>query len=141
MELTVAYLYNRIPIETHNINNRTFHHLKRHGWYNDVRTNRKFTMLNKRIEVNGKWYRGMIRFEYKGLNMDGNEMYTLSLPCPFIVTECEQILTIDGTPTWKDTKTYHGPSLKSVMGLLEAGVPSQVIQEVHDDLRAHVEYN
>lgn len=137
MELITAYLYNRIPIEMNNISNRTFHQLKRNGWYTNLRTNQKYTMLDKRIEVNDQWYRAMIRFEHKGLIDTGEESFLLSFPCPFIVTECEK-LTMD---RWKDTKAYHGPKLGSVSGFVQSGVPEKVIQQVHEDLQLYITYN
>jgi|GEM_PF-6220664 len=141
MELIRLYLCNRISIETNNISNRTFHFLKRKGWYTDSRSNQKFYMLNKRIQVEGQWYRALIRFEYKGVNADESMVYTLSSPCPFIVTECEAIETLDGTDSWKDVKTYHGPTLKNVTGLLNAGVPMEVIDQVYEDLYTCVDYH
>lgn len=140
MELVALYLYNRIPIQTQNIKNTTFHNLKRHGWYSDVRNNKKFTMLNKRIEWEGKWYRTMIRFEYTGLDENGEETFTLSIPTPFIITECEPIETVS-SGRWKDTKTYHGRNLGSVVSMLEAGVPLHVIDEVFTDLKEHIKYH
>lgn len=139
MELVAVYLYNRIPIEVHNVSNKTFHNLKRNGWYSDVKNNQKFTMLNKRIEVEGKWYRSLIRFEYQGINSDGNEFFNLSLPTPFVITQCEPVESLT-SGRWKDNKTYHGPKLGSVSGFLEAGVPSSLIDEVYRDLQEHIIY-
>lgn len=139
MELVAVYLYNRIPIETNLICVRSFHNLKRHGWYTDNRTNQKFTMLNKRIEIDNKWYRAMIRFESQGLNMDGVSFFKLSLPAPFIVTQCEPVESISSA-RWKDNKTYHGPKLGSVTEMLRAGVPVEVIDEVFTDLKRLILY-
>jgi hypothetical protein len=139
MELVSIYLYNRIPIQSEDISNRSFHNLKRNGWYNDVRTNRKFTMLNKRIEVNQKWYRALIRFEYNGV-VEGVEAFILSMPCPFIITECEPMESTTSA-RWKDNKTYHGPNLGSVSEFLRKGVPIQVIDEVYSDLKEFMIYN
>lgn len=139
MELVAIYLYNRIPIETDNILNITFHGLKRDGWYTDARTNRKFTMLNKRIEYNGQWYRAMIRFEYKGIDPNGQERYQLSIPTPFLITECEPLESVTSA-RWKDSKTYHGPKLGSVAEMMKQGVPSEIIDEVYKDLLEHTEY-
>lgn len=140
MELTAVYLYNRIPVEVENISNRTFHNLKRHGWYNDTRTNKKFTMLNRRFMVGTQWYRALIRFAFDGRNLDGEETYSLSIPCPFLITECEPLVSGDDT-RWRDLKTYHGPKLKSVTGFLQEGVPSDLIDFVYNDLKQHLIYN
>lgn len=131
MELISSYLYNRIPIRTTNIENRTFHFLKRHGWYSDSRSNRKFTMLNKRFKINGQWYRALIRFQN-----DGTETFELSIPCPFVITKSET----EDEISFKDTKTFHGPKLKNVIGFFEAGVPSELIDQIYQDLREHVTY-
>jgi hypothetical protein len=139
MELASVYLYNRIPIDLHDISNQTFHSLKRNGWYTDTRTNKKFTMLNKRIEHESKWYRCIIRFEYNGM-LEGAESYVLSMPCPFIVTECEPVESVS-VASWKDIKTYHGPKLKNVMGLMMEGVPAAIVDEVITDLKENVKYN
>lgn len=139
MELVSVYLYNRIPVETSNISNKTFHTLKKNGWYNDERTNNKFTMLNKRIEIGGKWHRTMIRFESDKKNKNGEEVFNLSLPSPFLITECEQ--TDTGITSWKDTAVFHGPKLGSVSAFIEAGISSQLIDEVYKDLETHLVYN
>ncbi|MEB2277004.1 hypothetical protein LAV82_23580 [Bacillus sp. ILBB4] len=139
MELVTAYLYNRIPVETNDINVKTFHHLKRNGWYTDARTNKKFTMLNKRIEIDDQWYRVMIRFEYNGF-LEGEDVYLLSLPCPFLITKCQPVEGISSA-RWKDTEVYHGPKLGSVLGFLQKGVPSAIIDEVSNDLKQYVQYN
>lgn len=149
MELIKTYLYNRIPIQVHSVSNRTFHSLKRNGWYPDRRTNKKFTMLNKRFDIGNQWYRVLIRFENDGLSSFGEESFILSLPCPFIITECETIsdkardkhgaTTI--TTKWKDTKTYHGPKLKNVNEFLKQGIPTDLIDQVYADLKEYVYYN
>ena len=141
MELTAVYLYNRIPVEVKNISNKTFHNLKRHGWYNDTRTNKKFTMLNRRYMVGSTWYRALIRFSYEGLSVDAEETFSLSIPCPFLVTECEPFTADDGEQRWRDIKTYHGPKLKSVTGLLREGVPSDLVDFVYNDLKQYIIYN
>jgi hypothetical protein len=138
MELVALYLYNRIPIDTESLSNRTFHNLKRNGWYTDTRSSQKFTMLNKRIEHEGKWYRVMVRFEYTGL-VENEETYKLSTPTPFIVTECEPLESTTSA-RWKDNKTYHGPRLGSVSEMMKAGVPVGVIDEVFNDLKEYSMY-
>ncbi|MCY8466432.1 hypothetical protein [Bacillus atrophaeus] len=143
MELASAYLYNRVPVNVNYISEKTFHHLKRNGWYTDIRTNSKFTMLNKRIEINNKWYRVLIRFESLKMIVDADGLmfkgYKLSEPAPFLVTECEPIESIT-SDKWKDTKTYHGRKLGSVLGFLSEGVPSEIIDTVYDDLKKHTDY-
>jgi hypothetical protein len=113
--------------------------MKRNGWYNDPRTNKKFTMLSKRIEVEGKWYRALVRFTYDGLTNGTREMYTLSLPCPFIITQCEPVVSISSA-RWKDNKVYHGPTI-GIAGYLQQKVPSSIIEEVQRDLKEHTKYN
>ena len=143
MELAAAYLYNRVPVNVNLVSEKSFHHLKRNGWYRDNRTNSKFTMLNKRIEINDKWYRVLIRFEASKRIMrpDGSSFnnYKLSEPAPFLVTECEPIESVT-SDKWKDTKTYHGRKLGSVLGFLSEGVPSEIIDIVYNDLKNHIEY-
>jgi hypothetical protein len=139
MELVSVYLYNRIPIELNNINVITFHKLKREGWYNDTRTNKKFTMLNKRIEVDGQWYRALLRFQYTGQNDHGEQLFELSMPTPFIITQCEPVESVTSA-RWKDNKTYHGPNL-GMTGYLQAGVPTQIIDDINEDLKICAEYN
>lgn len=139
MELVSVYLYNRDPIELNHINVATFHRLKREGWYNDTRTNNKFTMLNKRIKVYGQYYRALIRFEYEGLNSLGQQLFKLSLPAPFVITACEPL----GDPSsarWKDTATFHGPRL-GITGYLQSDIPTQLLDDIIEDLNNCVEYN
>jgi hypothetical protein len=138
MELVALYLYNRIPIDIKGIKNSTFHNLKRNGWYSDARNNKKFTMLNKRIECQGKWFRALIRFEYKGIE-DNDEIFELSIPTPFLVTECEPVESVTSA-RWKDNKTYHGKTLGSVSDMIRAGVPGEVIDEVFTDLKQYIQY-
>jgi hypothetical protein len=137
MELISLYLTLRISIETKGISNQTFHQLKRTEWYTDTRSNRKYTMLNKRIEIDNKWYRAMIRFEYDNM-IHGQESFNLTLPTPFIVTECEPVESTT-TARWRDTKAYHGGKL-GIDGLLEKGVPLAVIENVYEDLKNHTQY-
>ncbi len=138
MEMVSVYLYNHVPVETNDFSNRTFHNLKRNGWYNDTRSNNKFTILNKRIQVRDKWYRIVIRFKYKGLTHIGKESYELSNPVPFLVTECEPLA--DGN-RWKDVKTYHGRNIESISAFLEASEAPEVIEEIYQDLKQHAVYN
>lgn len=136
MELVMAYLYSRVPVQTEKINSLTFHSLLDNGWYHDRRKSKKFKMLNKRFLVNEQWYRVLIRFEFKGM-WNGEENYELSLPCPFVVTECQPI----GDDVWKDTKTYHGPRLKNISGFISEGIPLELIDQIYSDLKEHIQYN
>ncbi len=138
MEMVSVYLFNRIPIETDDFNNKTFHRFKKNGWYNDSRSSHKFVLLNKRIEVEEKWYRVMIRFEFQGLIDDFQESYNLSNPVPFLVTECEPLV---GGNRWRDIKTYHGRNIGSASAFIESGIPSEVIEKVNEDLRKFAVYN
>lgn len=138
MELVSVYVFNQVPMETKDISNASFHHMKRHGWYSDARTNRKFTILNKRIESEGAWYRAMVRFEYNGI-LEGQESFILSQPSPFVVTQCEPIASTT-SGRWKDNKTFHGPKL-GMMGYLKEGVPAAVLEEVRNDLKTYIQYN
>ena len=139
MELVAVYLYNRIPMQIDSISNQTFHNLKRNGWYTDNRTNQKFTMLNKRIEIDGQWYRLLIRFENVGNSVEGLQMFKLSLPVPFIATQCEPVEGLTSA-RWKDTKTFHGPKLGTVTEMMRAGLPSQLIDQAYADLQEYVIY-
>lgn len=113
MELVSIYLYSRVPMQTNDINARSFHNLKMNGWFTDTRSSVAFIMLNKRIECDGQWYRALVRFK-EDKDKPFSSSYSLSTPCPFIITECEMI--VNDNTRWKDTKTYHGPKLKGVQG-------------------------
>ncbi|MCD7911072.1 hypothetical protein KC480_05970 [Bacillus velezensis] len=143
MELASAYLYNRVPVNVDYITEKTFHYLKRNGWYTDTRTNSKFTMLNKRIEIKDKWYRVLIRFEVKKSADSSGTLtpitYKLSEPAPFLVTECEPIDSVT-TGKWKDSEVFHGRKLGSVLGFLEKGIPTEIIDTVYSDLKKHIDH-
>ncbi|HHT7153175.1 hypothetical protein [Bacillus cereus group sp. BfR-BA-01318] len=138
MELITLYNANRHPVDLNNIDTQTFHKLKRNGWYTDSRTNLKFTMLNKRIKHDNKWYRVLVRFGTQGKDHLYRNTFQLSSPCPFLITEC--IPMDEKHEKWKDVKTYHGPKMGSVSGYLQNGLPYEVINEVNEDLVEYIVY-
>lgn len=138
MELISLYNSNKNPIDLNNIDAQTFHKLKRNGWYTDTRSNLKFTMLNKRINYNDKWYRVLLRFGLQGKDHLYRDTFQLSSPCPFLITECMPM--DENHEKWKDVKTYHGPKLGSVSEYLQHGIPYEVIDEVNTDLTNYAIY-
>lgn len=139
MELVSAYLLSKPPVQNQYISVLTFHKMKRNGWYTDKRFTANFTMLNKRFKIKEQWYRVMVRFEFTGIQ-NASESYQINLPCPFIVTECQPIENDETQSSlmWKDTKTYHGPRLKSTLGFIQAGIPIELIESVNRDLKEYV---
>lgn len=128
MELISMYLYNRLPIAIENIRSVTFERLENKGWYTDARCSQRFHILNKRVQVDDQWYRAVVRFEKKV----NEHHYRLSLPCPFLVMYCEPVN--EEQTRWKDTKTLHGPTLKTATGYLVAGLPADVLEMIQKDL-------
>lgn len=137
MELVSVYLYTRASLETKGISNATFHSLKRNGWYKDARSNRKFMLLNKRIQVGKQMYRALIRFQYDGI-VNNQETFILSLPTPFILTTCEPVES-GMEIRWKDTRVFHVSKI-GIPTLLQEGIPSDIIDEINQDLEQHITY-
>ncbi|MBR2246323.1 MAG: hypothetical protein IJ880_04745 [Bacilli bacterium] len=136
MDLATAYLYLSSPVKLEDIHKGTFPNMIQAGWYRDHRASNKFQILNKRFNIEGSWYRVLVRFE-----LQSDSFYELSSPVPFVITETEK----KDSPSefrdiFVDKKSYHGRKLKHVFGFINAGVPIALIDAVIQDLKQYIVY-
>jgi len=140
LELIKAYLIKNPPIAKYTFDSHNIDRLLNMGYYYDPRCNDKYILLNKRYHINEIYYRVVLRFEVKNVEMERVTHFTtymsvnnciLNLPVPFVIIQTDK----DEEGAFIDSKVYHGPTLKNVFGYLEQGIPYDLIEAIYHDIQ------
>lgn len=134
MELISAYLYNQIPFQTIGIAPKSLNNLISIGWVEDDRKSAAYAIVHRRLKIKEQYYKMTLRFRRRD-----NDTLELDTPAPFMIVLSD--LNDDGVrPRFVDTSVHHSKQVKTVAGYFEKGIPPELIEALHFELRFCLSY-
>lgn|GEM_PF-5496485 len=134
MELISAYMYNQIPFQTIGIAPITINNLISMGWVEDERKSAAYAIIHRRLKIQEQYYKMTLRFK----RMPDNTL-ELDTPAPFMIV-LSDLKEIEPRPRFVDTAVYHSKNVKTVSGYFEQGIPTELIESLHLELKSCLSY-